>query len=203
MIAALYVLKDGPYFNVPLALTYGTRSATPAITPDRGRLSLILRAIGGAKWPTLLQAMGRGRIGDDGGCFESALSAVRKFGGVLEHPAQSIAWKHYGLLKPNGASWTRQLFDPGWVCQVDQGNYGHCCNKPTWLYAVGCKVRPLKWGKATGTSHCISRWKKQEGKIQLDNKPSDRRIASSTPELIQARADPIGSQLPKALNETA
>ena len=181
MITALYVLKDGPYFNVPGIDPWDEeRDARnysgpwPVIAhPPCNRWS---------KMSALLQAMGRGRIGDDGGCFESALSAVRKFGGVLEHPAQSIAWKHYGLLKPNGASWTRQLFDPGWVCQVDQGNYGHCCNKPTWLYAVGCDVRPLKWGKATGTTHCISRWEKHEGKIQLDNKPSDRRIASSTPE---------------------
>jgi hypothetical protein len=30
-------------------------------------------------------------IGDDDGCFKSALESVRKFGGVLEHPAFSYA----------------------------------------------------------------------------------------------------------------
>jgi hypothetical protein len=42
------------------------------------------------------------RKGDDGGCFISALEAVRKWGGVLEHPAASSAWKAFGLKEPRG-----------------------------------------------------------------------------------------------------
>jgi hypothetical protein len=38
--------------------------------------------------------------GEDGGCFEAALAAVRRFGGVLEHPARSKAWKAFGLPRP-------------------------------------------------------------------------------------------------------
>ena len=34
----------------------------------------------------------RKKKGEDGGCFAAALAAVRKWGGVLEHPASSNAW---------------------------------------------------------------------------------------------------------------
>ncbi len=76
------------------------------------------------------------RIGDDGGCFEAALAAVEDFGGVLEHPAQSLAWKHYDLPRPSRNGW-QGTFRGGWVTEVDQGRYGHRAKKSTWLYYVG------------------------------------------------------------------
>jgi hypothetical protein len=76
-------------------------------------------------------------IGDDGGCFEAALNAVRTYGGVLEHPADSLAWKQFDLAQP-GRYWSSSLLDHGaWVTEVDQGRYGHGARKRTWLYAVG------------------------------------------------------------------
>lgn len=42
----------------------------------------------------------RKTLGDDGGCFESALASVRRFGGVIEHPWGSLAWPHFGLTTP-------------------------------------------------------------------------------------------------------
>ncbi len=84
------------------------------------------------------------RIGDDGGCFKAALESVRKFGGVLEHPALSIAWRSFGLLRPSRNGWSLSM-DGGWVTEVDQGTYGHRARKRTWLYYVGPDPAPLDW----------------------------------------------------------
>jgi len=93
----------------------------------------------------------RKKKGDDGGCFEAALSAVRKYGGVLEHPAASSAWAAYRIATPYRAGgWTFADGHGGWTCCVDQGHYGHKAQKATWLYAVGCDSLPeLIWGKST------------------------------------------------------
>jgi hypothetical protein len=88
--------------------------------------------------------------GDDDGCFAAALAAVRKFGGVLEHPAASAAWQAFGLMPPQRVGgWTNADFDGGWTCCVDQEHYGHRAQKATWLYACGVPLPLLKWGKGT------------------------------------------------------
>ena len=82
------------------------------------------------------------KLGDDGGCFEAALAAVLRWGGVLEHPAHSKAWDAFGLLKPAvGVGWQRM--DGYAVCYVEQGHYGHASRKPTWLLAAGVGVAEL------------------------------------------------------------
>lgn len=86
--------------------------------------------------------------GDDGGCFAAALAAVRRFGGVLEHPAYSAAWSRFGLPRPTTPyGWTSSLLDDGASCYVEQGRYGLPTKKPTWLYAFGVDDLPeLRWG---------------------------------------------------------
>ena len=85
--------------------------------------------------------------GDDGGCFAAALASVRALGGVLEHPRDSHAWGHFGLVRPPRAGgWVRADDRGGWTCCVDQGHYGHFSRKPTWLYAVGVDHPGLHWG---------------------------------------------------------
>jgi hypothetical protein len=86
-------------------------------------------------------------LGDDGGCFAAALASVRQWGGVLEHPADSHAWAHFGLVKPRrgGVGWSR-ADDEGWTCYVEQGFYGHTARKATWLYAVRADLPTLRWG---------------------------------------------------------
>lgn len=78
------------------------------------------------------------KLGDDGGCFEAALAAVKRWGGVLEHPAHSKAWDAFGLRKPvQGAGWWWCQQHDVWVCHVEQGRYGHDSRKPTLLPVPG------------------------------------------------------------------
>lgn len=94
------------------------------------------------------------KLGDDGGCFKAALAAVRKFGGVLEHPCDSHAWKHFGLTPPKRfTGWQPAGDGIGHTCYVEQGHYGHMSRKPTWLYAVGCDLPELNWSKGEQRLH--------------------------------------------------
>lgn len=93
-------------------------------------------------------AHGKFKIGDDGGCFESALKSVRTYGGVLEHPENSKAWARYGIARPPFyGGWVVADSFGGWTCCVDQGWYGHRAQKTTWLYSVGCDLPSLIWGR--------------------------------------------------------
>lgn len=87
-------------------------------------------------------------LGDDGGCFAAALAAVRAHGGVLEHPADSHAWSHFNLNRPDrGAGWVAADMLGGLTCSVEQGHYGHASRKPTWLYAFGVELPELNWSQ--------------------------------------------------------
>jgi len=92
----------------------------------------------------------RKQRGDDGGCFAAALAAVRRWGGVLEHPEASSAWSAHGLIPPlRGGGWSVADWQGGWTCCVEQGHYGHRARKATWLYACGVADLPrLHWGRS-------------------------------------------------------
>jgi len=100
------------------------------------------------------------KLGDDGGCFAAALQAVRTWGGVLEHPADSHAWKHFGLLPPERYKGWQSAGDfDGWTCYVEQGHYGHMSRKPTWLYAVvspRVSLPQLNWTKGAQRLHPVA-----------------------------------------------
>lgn len=141
MIAALFVETRGCYFGLPGVDPY-----------DKARDA---RRYAGP-WPVVAhppcQRWGAfatwhgGTIGADNGCFAAALSAVNRFGGVIEHPAYSRAWRHFGLPVPDPAGWRRDLFGSH-VCAVEQGHYGYPARKATWLYYVGDTDPPdLIWG---------------------------------------------------------
>jgi hypothetical protein len=94
------------------------------------------------------------RPGNDGGCFDAALFAVRAYGGVLEHPAFSNAWKAYGLPRPVTGRWYSRI--PGeHVCEVWQSAYGHKARKRTWLFYSGVQEpSEMNWSRTAGTHQC-------------------------------------------------
>lgn len=148
-IAALYVEKGGCYWNLPDvepwdeardARTYAGPYPVVAHPPCQrwGRF-----------WHGSTRKPHQFKLGDDGGCFEAALQAVTQFGGVLEHPADSRAWSHFGLPIPKrGDGWTAgDFWSGGRSCYVEQGHYGHASRKPTWLYAVLADYPELDWSQ--------------------------------------------------------
>ena len=151
IVSALFVDKNGPYSqvnNVDVwdqvrdARTYNGQNPVVAHPPCQRW---------GKMWagqPLWIKRTGeRKKKGDDGGCFASALHAVRIYGGVLEHPWASHAWEWFGLNKPpRNGGWIEADKHGGFTCCVEQGRYGHYAPKPTLLYAVGCDLPELEWG---------------------------------------------------------
>jgi hypothetical protein len=81
------------------------------------------------------------RPGNDQGCFAAALAAVRRVGGVLEHPAYSLAFPEFNIKRPQGSDWL-QVGINEYVCEILQSQWGHKAQKKTWLFYAG--VPPLK-----------------------------------------------------------
>lgn len=97
------------------------------------------------------------RIGEDQGAFAAALTSVRNYGGVLEHPADSKAFAWFGLPLPvRRAGWTEPDRFGGRSCYVEQGHYGHMSRKKTWLYAVGIDYPELNWTEGEQRLHPIA-----------------------------------------------
>jgi hypothetical protein len=120
-------------------------------------------------------------IGSDDGCFSFALAAVRRWGGVLEHPAYSLAWAGHGLPWPPETGGWQQDIEGGWCCYVEQGNYGHRARKPTWLYAVGTKLPALNWQKARRPAAWISADRPRAVLNAMGIAQLGKREASATP----------------------
>ncbi len=105
----------------------------------------------GRYWAGGPSATVRRKMGDDNGCFESALRSVRAFGGLLEHPEASHAFKKFQLPIPAWrGGWSPPDEFGGRSCAVAQGHYGHPAQKMTWLYGVDIAFKELKWGPKPG-----------------------------------------------------
>ena len=151
MIAALYVETGGAYYGRddidPWDIDRDARTYDgpwPVIAHPPCATWCQLAPVNQKRWGKM--------IGDDHGTFAAALAAVRQWGGILEHPAYSYAWRRYRLPVPHRGGWTTALDDPGMTTELDQSAYGHPARKRTWLYAVGIDPAPLDWRHVTGTA---------------------------------------------------
>lgn len=191
MIAALYVESDGAYFGLP------------GVDPwDEARDARLYRGPHpvvchppcqrwGKYWHGSPAKPHQYRLGEDGGCFAAALTAVRNYGGVLEHPKDSLAWKFFGLTPPHAAGgWVKADAFGGWTCCVWQGHYGHFAGKGTWLYAVPrdpAALPELTWGKSDSgpTPEMVERYgyakARRVGRMALVGGKDKTRIRNATP----------------------
>jgi hypothetical protein len=151
MIAALYVEPNGIYYNLPNVDTWGPPRDAREYNGPHPVVAHPPCERWGRYWSGGPSARVRRFLGDDDGCFAAARWAVRTFGGVLEHPEASHAWRWFGLNIPQRVGWLVADSYGGWTCCVEQGHYGHRARKATWLYVVGADDLPsLKWGPARG-----------------------------------------------------
>lgn len=183
-VAALYVEKGGVYFGLP--------DVDPWDEERDARLYA-------GPWPVVahppcnkwspLAYINRRRIpgyeiGDDGGCFEAALNAVRTYGGVLEHPAGSLAWGRFNLPRPGRGGWSSYLspMHHGVSTEVDQGRYGHPARKRTWLYLVSPFLPSLDWAEANSDAIVSGFTHQPRGKhVSVENRRVRPKEASRTP----------------------
>jgi hypothetical protein len=155
VIAALFVQADGCYAGLPHVDPWPIeRDARKYDGPHRVIAHPPCARWGRYYWggPTIARKRRPYfKLGDDNGCFAAALTAVRHWGGVIEHPEGSRAWRWFGLnAPPRSGGWVVADFEGGWTCCVEQGAYGHRARKATWLYAHGIDLPSLRWGRAPG-----------------------------------------------------
>ena len=180
MIAALFVQPDGHYVGVDGVDAWpedrdarGYSGPHPVVAHPPCQLWGPYAPINFKRW-----GGEHNRPGNDGGCFASAVRAVRRFGGVLEHPAKSRAWSEFSIPKPEAVGWL-EVEVGEWVCEVWQSAYGHRAAKATWLMYCG-ENRPMEmlWDRKPGT-HQIG-YHDQRGKLR--NKSTlGKKEANATP----------------------
>ena len=156
-IAALFVENKGCYFGMPNVDPWDEvrdarlyRGHHPVVAhPPCQRW--------GRFWHGSTRKPHQFQLGDDNNCFASALNFVREFGGVLEHPCDSHAWRVFGISRPpRSGGWVKADEFGGYTCCVYQGHYGHFSGKPTWLYVFGVALPDLIWGKTEQRLHPIA-----------------------------------------------
>jgi len=185
VIAALFVQRGGSYYGLPHVDPWDEERdarmyAGPWPVVAHPPCSRWCRLAG------LVEARWGHKRGDDGGCFASALDSVRRWGGVLEHPAYSDAWSAFSLpTPPTGGGWVRGICG-GWSCYVEQARYGHDAKKATWLYAFGVDPPAMRWGHVPDrdvkalVSWCGNRVRTGESRPRVG-----KAAASKTPEAFR------------------
>jgi len=99
-VAALYVEKDGAYFNLPGVDPWDEARDARKYAGPHPVVAHPPCQRWGRFWHGSTRKPHQHRLGDDGGCFVAAMNALMIAGGVLEHPADSHAWRTYGFKAP-------------------------------------------------------------------------------------------------------
>jgi hypothetical protein len=205
MIAALYVETDGCYFGLADVDPWDeTRDARKY----KGPHPIVAHPPcqrWGRFWHGSTRKPHQYRMGDDGGCFAAALGSLQRCGGVLEQPADSPAWEHFGLGKPpRSGGWIAAAPDL-WTCCVYQGHYGHIAGKPTWLLVAGVsrdRLPKMRWGKCEQRLHPVAVAKhgyekaRRIGMMAMVGGKDKTRIRNATPvefrDVLLKIADAVG-----------
>ena len=187
-VAALYVQPKGCYVGLPGVDAWDeARDARKYTGPHP-----VVAHPPCARWSRLARfcEVRHGlKVGADGGCFAAALHAVRTYGGVIEHPAFSKAWAHFGLPRPDTkqAGWQPGACG-GFSCYVEQGRYGHAVKKATWLYVFGVEFNDLpelNWGHTPDSRGTISKNQDWRGGMDKWRDTTGHRVANATPEAFR------------------
>lgn len=143
-VSALYVERGGPYFTMPDVDPWDVmRDARLYDGPH----PVVTHAPCGP-WGEL-RHLYRGNEHD---CAWFALAAVRRWGGVFEHPHRSKFWPIARLPKPG------EFPDEhgGFSVLVDQMAYGHVARKRTILYVCGIDRAAI--GRSVRTGGTATHW---------------------------------------------
>ncbi len=188
MIAALFVETDGAYFGMPNVEPWDEARDARAYAGPHPVVAHPPCQRWGRYWGGAPRKPHQYELGADDGCFAAALAAVRKWGGVLEHPAHSHAWSAHELIAPSGhGGWRVADSVGGWTCCVYQGHYGHLAGKATWLYANGIKLPALRWGRCAQRIHPVALAKhgyakaRRIGMMAMVGGKAKTRIRNATP----------------------
>ncbi len=131
-VAALYVDARGPYPKMPGVDCWDVKRDA---TKYGGPWPVVAHPACGP-WGKLRHMYKGGEGGPE--LAIKALEQVRKFGGVLEHPADSKLWWHDPTLNEHIGRFGCHADRFGGRCTwVEQVEWGHAARKRTWLYTVG------------------------------------------------------------------
>lgn len=160
VIAALYVDARGPYPKLPDVDCWDiARDARQYEGPHP-----VVAHPPCGPWGRL-RHMYRGTEHD---CAPLAVEQVRRWGGLLEHPADSLLWANIA----DGDGWGLPMpgeFPDRWggyTVEVNQCDWGHPARKRTWLYLVGVPRKALEAPPFPGRepTHWISGGRGRVGK---------------------------------------
>lgn len=182
MVAALFVERNGCYFGLPNVDPWDIERDARLYQGPHPVVAHPPCERWGRYWFGSPSGRVRKKRGDDGGCFAYALSAVRTYGGVLEHPEASSAWSAHGLITPpKSGHWIAAGDFVGFTCCVEQGHYGHKARKATWLYAAHAKLPSLKWGSSGNRAYIAAPSARRQASMSRRVEHLSHRERAATP----------------------